>query len=148
MMTAMSPPTIHTAALDDIPPRLLYDLLRLRVAVFVVEQKCPYAELDGRDTERGTVHVWAEEDGRVLAYLRILVDGEAARIGRVCTAEHARGRGLAAQLMSTALQHLGDRPSRLDAQTPLRGWYERFGYSPAGAEFLEDGIPHTPMSRP
>lgn len=128
----------------------LYDLLRLRCDVFVVEQACAYPELDGRDTEPGTVHHWVigADGGPIAAYLRTLVDPDGTvRIGRVATAPGARGRGLAARLV----RHVGDTtsgPIVLDAQSYLVPWYEQLGYEVAGAEFVEDGIPHVPMRRP
>nr|WP_208392974.1 GNAT family N-acetyltransferase [Frigoribacterium faeni] len=124
-------------------------MLRLRVDVFVVEQECPYPELDGRDLEPDAVMLWAEEDDQVLATVRLLVDhaDDGMRIGRVATAAAARGRGLAADLMRVALERCAGRLVRLDAQAHLEGWYARFGFVVDGPGFLEDGIPHVPMSR-
>ena len=144
---------ISSVALID--PLRLYDLLRLRVDVFVVEQECAYPELDGRDVEPDAVMLWAEEDEQVLATVRLLVDhadadadaADALRIGRVATAPAARGRGLAADLMRLALDRAEGRLVRLDAQAHLEGWYARFGFVVDGPGFLEDGIPHVPMSR-
>nr|WP_199861844.1 GNAT family N-acetyltransferase [Frigoribacterium sp. CFBP 8766] len=137
-----------------IDPLRLYDLLRLRVDVFVVEQECAYPELDGRDVEPDAVMLWAEEDEQVLATVRLLADhsddgadADALRIGRVATATAARGRGLAADLMRLALDRADGRLVRLDAQAHLEGWYARFGFVVDGPGFLEDGIPHVPMSR-
>lgn len=136
-----------SARFADLDPATLYRLLKLRVDVFVVEQECAYPELDGRDPEPGTVHVWAEEAGEIVGYLRILDDGEYARIGRVLTAKRARGGGLGGRLMARALEEIGDRPSALDAQSHLTAFYERFGYAVSGPSYMEDGIPHTPMVR-
>jgi len=143
---------ISSVALID--PLRLYDLLRLRVDVFVVEQECAYPELDGRDVEPDAVMLWAEEDEQVLATVRLLADhsddgadADALRIGRVATATAARGRGLAADLMRLALDRADGRLVRLDAQAHLEGWYARFGFVVDGPGFLEDGIPHVPMSR-
>jgi ElaA protein len=143
---------ISSVALID--PLRLYDLLRLRVDVFVVEQECAYPELDGRDVEPDAVMLWAEEDEQVLATVRLLADhsddgadADALRIGRVATATAARGRGLAADLMRLALDRAEGRLVRLDAQAHLEGWYARFGFVVDGPGFLEDGIPHVPMSR-
>ncbi len=148
-MSAESPSSdVQVAAFDELDARTAYLLWQLRESVFVVEQECPYPELDGRDLEPGTRHVWAASDGRPVGYLRILDDGDHARIGRVLVARPHRGRGLSAELMRTALEVIGDRPSVLDAQSPLAGWYSTFGYHQDGDEFVEDGIPHTPMRRP
>lgn len=139
---------VHVAAFDDLAPRTAYRLFQLRESVFVVEQSCAYLELDGRDLEPGTRHVWAEYDGSPVGYLRMLDDTAHARIGRVLVAPAYRSRGIAARLMQTALDLVGERRSTLDAQSYLAGWYTRFGFEPVGAEFVEDGIPHVPMSRP
>ncbi len=113
-----------------------------------MEQQCAYQELDGRDLEPGTRHVWVDSPAGPVGYLRILDDGDHARIGRVLVVPAHRGRGLSSALMRAALAEIGSRASVLDAQSPLAGWYETFGYLRDGADFLEDGILHTPMRRP
>jgi ElaA protein len=130
----------------DLTAAALHAILKLRVDVFVVEQECPYPEVDGRDLLASTRHFWTPG---FQAYLRVLAEpGGGHRIGRVVTAREARGRGLAAELMRRALRHIGDAPSVLDAQVYAQGFYARFGYRPDGEEFLEDGIPHIRMRRP
>jgi ElaA protein len=138
---------LHTATFADLHPRTAYLLWQLRESVFVVEQTCAYLELDGRDLEPGTRHVWLADGDRPVAYLRVLDDPGCARIGRVLVAVSHRGRGLAAQLMDAALAGIDGRPVRLDAQSYLVDWYARFGFTASGEEFLEDGIPHVPMAR-
>jgi ElaA protein len=139
---------IRTARFSDLDASTLYALLRLRVDVFVVEQQCAYPELDGRDVEAATLHVWLDHDGEPAAYLRILTEpGGERRIGRVCTAAGYRGGGAAARLMAEALRLVGDAPCVLDAQSYLVGFYERLGFAPTGPEYVEDGIPHVPMRR-
>lgn len=124
----------------------LHDILALRVAVFVVEQACPYAEIDGRDIEPGTRHIWFA-DPEVVAYLRVLDDGAARRIGRVVTAPAARGAGLAALLVDHAVATTSG-PWVLDAQAHLESWYLARGFVVDGPDFVEDGIAHVPMRRP
>ncbi len=139
---------VRTAGFAELDPRTAYLLWQLRETVFVVEQSCPYPELDGRDLEPATTHVWVEDDRTPVAYLRLLDDGDVARIGRVLVAKTHRGRGLAETVMATALDLIGERASCLDSQSYLVGWYrDRFGYQPAGEEYLDDGIPHVPMRR-
>lgn len=142
--------TVHRAWAADLDPRTLYALLRLRVDVFVVEQASPYAELDGRDLDDTTRHFWLGGDGEpVLGTLRLLEEaGGRFRIGRLCTAASARGRGLGVQLMHAALAEIRDRESVLDAQEPLAGFYEGFGYAPSGEPYDWDGVLHVPMRRP
>jgi ElaA protein len=128
----------------------LYRILKLRCDVFVVEQHCPYPELDGRDPEPGTLHLWADAaDGTVAAYLRVLTEPDgSARIGRVVTAAASRGRGLAGQLLAAALEHIGPaRPAVLDAQTGATGLYARYGFMVTGPAYDDDGIEHVPMAR-
>ncbi len=141
---------LHRAVSADLDQKTFYALLKLRVDVFVVEQECPYPELDGRDLEPGTEHLWFSDESGPTAYVRVLTDPDgAARIGRVCTRADARGRSLAGKLIEAVLAGLEPgRPSVLDAQAHLTGWYARFGFASSGPEYLEDGIPHVPMARP
>ncbi|WP_127479209.1 GNAT family N-acetyltransferase [Nocardioides pantholopis] len=139
---------ISVHAVADLDPRTAYELWRLRQDVFVVEQACPYPDLDGRDLEPGTRHVLGRLDGELVGCARVLDDGGQARIGRVALARPARGRGLADLLIRAALAETGDRPCVLDAQSPLAGWYAGFGFEVSGPEFVEDGIAHLPMRRP
>ncbi|MGI5244479.1 GNAT family N-acetyltransferase [Dactylosporangium sp. CA-139066] len=128
----------------------LYRLLQLRCDVFVVEQRCPYPELDGRDTEPGTLHLWLDApDGSVAAYLRVLDEpGGGARIGRVVTAAAHRGRGLAGRLLAEAIERIGpQREIVLDAQTGATGVYGRFGFEICGPAYDDEGIEHVPMRR-
>jgi ElaA protein len=130
---------------DQLDATTAYAVWKLRQDVFVVEQDCPYPDLDGRDTEPGTRHVVLRDDDRVVGYARVLDDGERWRIGRVVLAREARGRGLADTVMRAALDVATERDVVLDAQSPLAGWYGSLGFEADGPEFLEDGIPHTPM---
>lgn len=139
---------VHSAAFVDLDVATLYALLRMRTDVFVVEQACAYPELDGRDTEAATSHLWTADGAGPTSYLRVLSEpGGARRIGRVCTRGDARGRGLARVLMDAALSLTGTAPVVLDAQSHLQGWYARCGFEPDGPSFVEDGIPHVPMRR-
>jgi ElaA protein len=145
------PPVLRTARFAELTPFELYALCRLRVDVFVVEQECPYPELDGRDTEPGTWHVWltddSAEDGEVLATLRVLDDGATRAIGRVATAAGARGRGLAARMVEAGIDLCEGLPITMGAQSHLEEWYGRFGFRRSGEGYVEDGIPHVPMRR-
>jgi ElaA protein len=143
---------VLTASFDALAPRTAYDVWRLRQQVFVVEQDCPYPDLDGRDLEPATRHVVLlddahERESAVIGTLRVLDDGDWARIGRVVVAPSARGRGLAAALMDEAMALCGDREVRLDAQTGLTAFYEGYGFEVTGPEFDEDGVMHVPMRR-
>lgn len=139
-------PSLHESRFAALGPGDLYGILRLRVDVFVVEQACPYPELDGRDAEPGTVHLWyADDDGTVLSTVRVLENGDARAIGRVATAAGARGRGLSAALVRRGIQLCAGRTVDIGAQAYLATWYERFGFRRSGPDYLEDGIRHLPM---
>ena len=137
----------------DLDAATLYELLKLRVEVFVVEQACPYPELDGRDLHSQTRHFWLQEpDGEVISTLRLMEEnpngGKLFRIGRVCTKQAARGNGHTNRLMQAALADVGEQhPCALNAQTYLIEMYTRHGFVVDGDEFLKDGIPHVPMVR-
>lgn len=148
--------TIHSATgLDTISTRVFHDIARLRQEVFVVEQECPYLDVDGRDAEPGTIQYWvAAPDESIAATLRVLEGtGESddepglKAIGRVATSMRHRGKSLASALMETAVVDHGHGPLWLAAQSYLTEWYAGFGFAACGAEFIEDGIPHTPMRR-
>ncbi|GGA80383.1 GNAT family acetyltransferase [Brucella endophytica] len=135
--------------LDELAPRDLYAVLKLRVDVFVVEQKCPYPELDGKDLD--ALHLRVLDDGALAAYLRILPpSGEgSARIGRVIVAPSHRGRRLGETIMREAVvycrERFHDRDIEISAQSHLHGFYGSFGFVPVSEEYLEDGIPHIDM---
>jgi ElaA protein len=113
---------------------MVYALLRLRIEVLVVEQACPYQELDGRDLDDTTRHYWLAPDGAIedpQATLRLLEFPDGSfRIGRVCVARHARGRGAARRLLEAALAEVGNTPCVLDAQSHLTELYAGFGFRP------------------
>jgi ElaA protein len=165
-VTSLPGARVAVVAFDELGARTAYDVWRLRQRVFVVEQQCPYPDLDGRDTEPGTRHVLlSDAAGALLGCARVLDDrvlddrvleesagGERVwRIGRVVLEPTARGLGLADLLMDAALAWCtSEDPARavvLDAQTPLAAWYTTFGFTVTGPEFLDDGIPHVPMRR-
>lgn len=134
---------------DTLSTGELYELLRLRVNVFVVEQQCPYPELDGNDLSPYTRHIWTTENGEVSGCLRVFTGADdVLRIGRVCTAEHARGTGVASSLLRAALAIAPHAEYVLDAQTHVADFYARFGFRREGTPFDEDGIPHITMRKP
>ncbi len=133
---------------DELTLDELYDSLRLRVNVFVVEQKCPYPELDGID--RSSLHLLGREGGRLLAYLRLFRrpgEENTAQLGRVVTA--VRGKGYGAELLrrgiAAAAEVLRCDEIIIEAQTYAVGFYAREGFTVCSDEFPEDGIPHVRM---
>jgi ElaA protein len=139
--------TLHHAPFDDVPARALYGMLRIRSAAFVVEQQCIYLDLDERELVPGTVLWWHEQGGEVLSTIRVLPEGEERVIGRVATAPSARGLGLAGALIEAAIAAEPERTFRLGGQWHLARWYATFGFARSGRDYMEDGIPHTPMVR-
>ena len=139
-------PEVRNGHLDELSPRTLLGILAVRQDVFVVEQNCVYRDIDARDAEAQTVHLWIEDDdGRVLSTLRLLSDGESGhRIGRVATLPAARGRGYSGALLRRAIDLAGP-PIMLSAQAYLVEWYARFGFEVCGERWMEDGIEHAPM---
>ncbi|MCW2289452.1 ElaA protein [Leucobacter luti] len=151
MRTLPNELTMHTSSdLAAMSAAALYRIARLRQEVFVVEQHCVYLDLDGRDAEAGTTLLWAEDAaGDVAATMRVLredaLEPGLSSIGRVATAPAWRGRGVAAVLLDAAIQSCDGDPILIHAQSYLTDWYGRFGFRASGPEFVEDGIPHTPM---
>ncbi|MCP3942852.1 MAG: GNAT family N-acetyltransferase [Desulfobacteraceae bacterium] len=132
----------------------LYEFLWLRVNVFVVEQTCPYPELDGKDTNDQTLHLAARMSGGSLAgYLRILPPGVSypgISFGRVATAKDFRGRGLGHLLIEKAIELAGVNwpgiPIQIGAQQHLQSFYQSHGFEVRSQMYLEDGIPHIDMA--
>jgi len=144
---------VHVASFAELTPLTLYRILRLRSSVFSVEQACAYNDLDGRDIEAATLHLWFDIDPAgptVTAALRLLTQPDGShKLGRVVTAPSSRGQGRAGALLDRAMTIVaGDAAVTLDAQCRLEPWYARWGFVRCGADFDEDGIAHTPMRRP
>ncbi len=137
----------HVAAFADLDAATLYDILRLRGDVFVVEQACAFADIDGRDREAGARHLWMTVGEEVVAYARLLAlpgDGPATELGRIVTPLDHRGTGLGRHLVVTAMA-LIDGPIVLKAQARLSDFYGSLGFTVTGEAFLEDAILHVPM---
>jgi ElaA protein len=143
----------QSAGFDQLAPGQLYAILAARAAVFVVEQDCPYQDIDGLD--QAASHVWAESaEGNLLAYARIVPPGgryAEPSIGRVLTSAEGRGRGLGRELMDRALQLCLDRfpgrAIRISAQQYLEQFYRSLGFETVRGPYLEDDIPHLEMLR-
>lgn len=126
----------------------LYEILRVRCAVFIVEQHCPYQDIDSDDQQ--ALHLFYEEDGKIAAYLRILpykAEPNQVKIGRVLTMN--RGCGLGGKLLSEGIRAAKEQMQAdsifIEAQSYATGFYEKYGFRVCGEEFLEDDIPHKPM---
>jgi ElaA protein len=138
---------------DELGRDDLYAAIRLRVDVFVVEQDCPYPDLDGNDARAW--HLLGEDDRGLAAYLRafdvgVVYPGKQC-LGRVVVRRSARGTGLGRDLMAEAHDRMaaqfGRGDIKISAQAYLQAFYESLGYAVVGEGYLEDGIPHFPMVR-
>ena len=133
---------------EELSTAELYEILKLRVSVFVVEQNCPYPELDDRD--QAAIHAWLEDASGILAYLRVMdrgAESEQVSIGRVVAVKRRCGLGsrLLAEGIRVARERFGADQIYLEAQTYAKGLYEKQGFRQISEEFLEDGIPHVKM---
>lgn len=125
----------------------LYGVLQLRSEVFVVEQDCPYQDLDGKD--KVAYHLFLEDNNEIVAVLRILpenVSYEEMAIGRVIVKKSYRGRGISKVMMKKAIdfiiKDLGRNKIRLSGQAYLTDFYISLGFKKVSDEYLEDGIKH------
>jgi len=133
----------------------LYEFLKLRVDVFVVEQKCPYPEMDDKDRHPETLHLAGKgKGGELMAYLRILPPGlsfKEVSIGRVVVAKESRRQGISDTMLKIALNQINrtwpNENIRIGAQVYLKKFYESHGFEAASESYLEDGIPHIDMIR-
>ncbi len=128
----------------------IYEILKFRSEVFVVEQECPYQDPDGKD--QSAYHLCAYEKDQIIAYLRILEKGisyDEISIGRVLVHKENRGKGLARKLMLKAIDFIensiGERKIRISAQAHLLDFYKSLGFKKASEIYLEDNIPHIEM---
>lgn len=128
----------------------LHDVFRLRCRVFIVEQQCHYADVDGLDPDALHLLAWSPGVTGLSGYLRLLHDETGpVRIGRVVTAPEARSGGLGKRLMIEALdicaRRFGSAPVELSAQAHLEHFYESVGFARISNSYLEDGIEHCDM---
>ncbi|MFD1550717.1 GNAT family N-acetyltransferase [Putridiphycobacter roseus] len=137
-------------AFNELTNNELYDLLALRTNVFVVEQNCPYPELDYKD--QVAIHVLIYHKNTLIAVSRILppnISYPEVSIGRVATAKEFRGNKIGYFLMENNMAHVlklyGKVPVRISAQSYLQKFYEHFLFKFTGKSYLEDGIPHLEM---
>jgi ElaA protein len=131
----------------------LYDFLKLRTDVFFVEQRIDEEELDNRDQEPTTQHLWIGDERGTAAYLRIIHDDEPQHLeasttfGRVAVRADRRGEGLAQLLIERVLEQVGDRPLYLHAQAYVAPLYAKYGFVAYGEEYIEAALPHINMYR-
>lgn len=137
-----------TKTFDELTTAELYEIYKLRISVFVVEQNCPYQEID--DADKTAIHLWLQDEDGIQAYARALPPGAIfpeASIGRVIAAK--RRSGLGTQIVSAAIQTIKEKfhtqTIKIEAQTYVKSLYEKLGFTQISDQFPEDGIPHVLM---
>ncbi|TCT20330.1 ElaA protein [Melghiribacillus thermohalophilus] len=142
--------TWNFKSFEELSKEELYAILKERVDVFVVEQACPYPEIDGYDEQ--SWHLYYEDQGDIAAYCRLIPAGvmyDESSIGRVLVKKEYRGSGLAREMMGKAMEIMKNEWTvsriKLHAQEYLKDFYGSFGFLPVTDVYLEDGIPHIDM---
>ena len=137
---------------DELTLNELYDILKLRVDIFVVEQNSPYGELDNKDKE--SIHIFYRENGEITAYLRIIpkfLSYESVSMGRICVKQEFRSRKLGREIVKDAINYiekdLKEYIITIGAQEYLKDFYASFDFKPVSDIYDEDGIKHLDMQR-
>lgn len=143
------PLVLHKKAFQQLTIDELYELLRVRADVFVVEQNCPYQDLDGDD--QTALHLWLTVNDKTVALARVCPKGthmDEISIGRVITTERGKGYGREIMLaaIAAAQEHLGATLIDIEAQEYAREFYEKVGFVQSSEMFMLDGIPHIKMT--
>ncbi|KJL04470.1 MULTISPECIES: GNAT family N-acetyltransferase [Priestia] len=128
----------------------LYEILQLRTSIFVVEQKCAYLEVDGKD--KFAYHLFKKENKKIIAYLRVLPKGisyKEASLGRIIVKQAQRGTGLGRELVARGIDflenELHEKTIKIQAQSRLQKFYESFGFKPISDIYADEGLPHVDM---
>ena len=142
-------PVLHKKSFQELTTDELYELLRVRSEVFVVEQNCVYQDLDGDDQK--SIHLWLTVNGKVVALARVCPAGTHMKeisIGRVITTERGKGYGKKIMLhaIEAATEHFGAALIDIEAQEYAKGFYESVGFRQSSESFMLDGIPHIKMT--
>ena len=140
-------PILHKKSFQELTVDELYELLRVRSEVFVVEQDCVYQDLDNDDQK--SIHLWLTVAGKVVALARVCPAGthmKEVSIGRVITTERGKGYGKQLYAIDAAKEHFGAKQIDIEAQEYAKGFYESVGFRQSSDTFMLDGIPHIKMT--
>ena len=142
-------PLLHKKAFQELTTEELYELLRVRSEVFVVEQNCVYQDMDGDDQQ--AVHLWLTVQDKIVALARVCPEGTHMKeisIGGVITTERAKGYGkqIMTHAIDAAIEHFGATVIEIEAQEYAKGFYESAGFRQSSDTFMLDGIPHIKMT--
>lgn len=139
----------HVKKFSELTTKELFDIAKLRIKVFVVEQNCAYQELDELDEQAW--HTWLQEDNEIVGYTRIIDKGETVTFGRVLVNPDYRRKNLGKKLLEETLNvtagNYPDRPIIISAQAHLIEFYGGFGFKQTSDIYLEDDIPHIQMRK-
>ncbi|PIT51383.1 GNAT family N-acetyltransferase [Snodgrassella alvi] len=134
---------------SELSTKEFYEIAKLRIAVFVVEQICPYQEIDAYDEQ--AVHIWMQEGQTIIGYARIIDQDTTVTFGRVIIHPSHRGKKLGNQLLEKTLAviktQMPDKPIVISAQAHLIDFYGAYGFVPVSDVYLEDDIPHIRMRK-
>ncbi|RXM58903.1 GNAT family N-acetyltransferase [Clostridium tetani] len=140
----------HVKKFKELKCEEIYKILQIRNKIFIVEQKCAYQDCDDRDKK--SYHVYVEDKGEIVSYLRILprkISYNEVSIGRVLVNKNYRGKGIAREMMIKAInfieKNLGEKEIKIQAQCYLINFYKSLGFKEISNEYLEDNIPHIDM---
>lgn len=136
---------IFVKTFEELDINELYEILKLRVDVFVVEQSCPYPEIDGNDKE--AFHIFGKEDGEIRAYARIYKEDGEVHLGRVIAKERRKRYGnlILNEAIKAAVEKYQAQKIHIEAQNYAKGFYEKVGFKQKSKTFLMDGIRHIKM---
>lgn len=136
---------VKLKSFDDLTSREVYEILRLRVDVFVVEQACPYPEIDGKDYD--AIHIYLENQGQILAYARVYKEVDEVHLGRVIAKERRKGHAtlILKEAIKAAKEKYQAKKITIEAQTYAKKLYEKVGFVEDSEVFLLDGIEHVKM---
>ena len=137
---------------DELTVNELYDILKLRTDIFVVEQNCPYSELDNKDKE--SIHIFYRDAGEIAAYLRIIpkfLSYDTVSMGRICVKKEFRSKKLGREIVKDAIEYIEKSMKEyiitIGAQEYLKDFYASFDFKPVSEIYDEDGINHLDMQR-
>lgn len=128
----------------DLATAELYEILKLRFEIFILEQTCFYPEIDGADPD--ALHCLAYDGDKLVGTLRLFEKTDHASIGRVAVHADYRSAGLGAKIMHAAAEQTALRPLNLSAQSHLSEWYGRLGFTPVSDIYDDDGVRHVDMT--
>ncbi|PIT12784.1 GNAT family N-acetyltransferase [Snodgrassella alvi] len=139
----------YVKSFSELSTKEFYEIAKLRIAVFVVEQTCPYQEIDAYDEQ--AVHIWMQEGQTIIGYTRIIDQDATVTFGRVIIHPSHRGKKLGNQLLEKTLAviktQMPDKPIVISAQAHLIDFYGAYGFVPVSDVYLEDDIPHIRMRK-